>query len=255
MYILKQDTSFLSVEQKAGVFYSFNSNNYLKVFVNNRSSSVLSASSVYSNSLGYGDYKATLFGVNWLINKTDNYYNPRKGKYFDFESMIGNKSTTIYTSVLDSVVKNKAMQIILGAKIGSYISMNKRFVYKVLLQGQTLVDDNLLTNEFFRIGGVKTLRGFDEVSINASDYTVMTNEIRLILEERSYLFVFSDVAWYQRRTMNDGIISDVPFGFGAGISFETKAGNFTLTYALGKQFDNPIELKNAKIHFGINTSF
>ncbi len=255
LYMLKQDTSFLSVEQKLGVFYSFNSNNFLKLFVNNRTSSVLSSSSLYASTSGFGDYKATLFGANLLINKTDNIFNPRKGKYLDIETMIGNKSTSTYTNISDSIINRKSMQIIIGAKLGSYFSLNKRFVYKLLVQGQTITDDQLLTNEFFRIGGLKTLRGFDEVSIYASDYSILTNELRFLLEERSYLFVFTDLAWYQKRMMNNTTISDTPYGFGAGISFETKAGNFILTYALGKQFSNPIEFKNAKIHFGINTSF
>jgi len=50
-------------------------------------------------------------------------------------------------------------------------------------------------------------------------------------------------------------MSDNPFGFGAGMSFETKAGIFSIMYALGKQFDNPIDMKSAKIHFGIISTF
>ena len=44
--------------------------------------------------------------------------------------------------------------------------------------------------------------------------------------------------------------SDFPFGIGAGINFETKAGIFGLNYALGSQNNNPLSIKNAKIHFG-----
>jgi hypothetical protein len=50
-------------------------------------------------------------------------------------------------------------------------------------------------------------------------------------------------------------VRDTPFGFGAGISFETKAGIFSINYALGKQFNNPIELRSGKIHFGIVNYF
>jgi hypothetical protein len=48
---------------------------------------------------------------------------------------------------------------------------------------------------------------------------------------------------------------DFPFGFGAGIAFTTKAGLFYLSYALGKQLDNPISFKTGKIHFGLAVQF
>jgi hypothetical protein len=54
--------------------------------------------------------------------------------------------------------------------------------------------------------------------------------------------------------MNKAVI-DRPFGFGVGFSVDTRAGIFTINYALGKQFDNPILFKSAKIHFGITAVF
>ena len=53
----------------------------------------------------------------------------------------------------------------------------------------------------------------------------------------------------------NGFVADRPFGFGSGMSFETKAGIFSITYALGKQFDNPIKFSSAKIHFGFVNFF
>jgi len=51
------------------------------------------------------------------------------------------------------------------------------------------------------------------------------------------------------------LLTDTPIGFGAGTSFETKAGIFSLTYALGRQFNNPVELRGGKIHFGFTSLF
>jgi hypothetical protein len=39
-------------------------------------------------------------------------------------------------------------------------------------------------------------------------------------------------------------------GFGAGLTFETKAGIFGLSYAVGKQNSNPLDFRSSKIHFG-----
>jgi len=98
------------------------------------------------------------------------------------------------------------------------------------------------------------LRGFDEESIYASSFSILTLEYRFILEQNSYLYVFGDGAWYENNEVSR-YIQDTPFGFGAGISFETKAGIFSINYALGKQFSNPIELRSGKIHFGIVNYF
>ena len=46
-----------------------------------------------------------------------------------------------------------------------------------------------------------------------------------------------------------------PYGFGAGISFGTRAGVFSLSYALGSQRGNPILIRAAKIHFGFISLF
>jgi len=43
---------------------------------------------------------------------------------------------------------------------------------------------------------------------------------------------------------------DYPYGFGVSAAIETKAGIFGITYAMGKQLDNKISFKSAKIHFG-----
>ncbi len=75
-----------------------------------------------------------------------------------------------------------------------------------------------------------------------------TLEPRFILDQNSYLFVFYDQSWYERNVQN--YVHDAPFGFGAGMSFGTKIGIFSLTYALGKQFNNPILFRDSKVHFG-----
>ena len=114
--------------------------------------------------------------------------------------------------------------------------------------------DLIYKNELFRIGGSKILRGFDQESIFTSWYIVNTLEIRYIFEEYSSFYAFYDLGFYNQKTATDDI-SDQPFGFGLGMRFGTKGGVFDISYALGKQFDNPILFKNAKIHFGYSLIF
>ncbi len=87
-------------------------------------------------------------------------------------------------------------------------------------------------------------RGLNAESIFASTFSIVNVEYRYLLEENSFLFAFFNGAYYENKAVNRNIV-DRPFGFGAGMSFETKAGIFSISYALGKQFDNPIEFRSA----------
>jgi hypothetical protein len=60
--------------------------------------------------------------------------------------------------------------------------------------------------------------------------------------------------YYERRQL-DTFVHDTPMGFGTGITFETKLGIFSLNYALGKEFNNQIVFRAAKIHFGLINYF
>jgi hemolysin activation/secretion protein len=125
---------------------------------------------------------------------------------------------------------------------------------KIAGQGGSMVNDQLYSNELYRIGGIKTQRGVDEASIYASSFAIGTVEYRFLFEENSNFFVFVDQGWWEDQSRTP-LLTDTPLGFGVGTSFETKAGIFSLSYALGKQFNNPVELRNGKIHFGFTSLF
>jgi len=80
-------------------------------------------------------------------------------------------------------------------------------------------------------------------------FHLATLEYRFLLDQNSYFNIFGDVAYTESKT-NREYRNDFPYGFGAGIAFATKAGIFSLTYALGSQQGTGINFRAAKIHFG-----
>jgi hypothetical protein len=68
------------------------------------------------------------------------------------------------------------------------------------------------------------------------------------LDRNSHVFAFADQTWYENTS--NSYSKDTPFGFGVGLSFSTNLGVFSISYGLGKQRNNPIELNNGKVHFG-----
>jgi hemolysin activation/secretion protein len=110
-------------------------------------------------------------------------------------------------------------------------------------------DENLFENELFRLGGIRNMRGMDENSVTASSFFLGSLEFRYLFEEQSNLFLFFDGGYYQKN-IPAALTEDTPIGFGVGMNLQTRAGIFTISYAMGRQFDNPLNIGNAKVHIG-----
>ncbi len=106
----------------------------------------------------------------------------------------------------------------------------------------------------FRLGGLNTLRGFNENQFFASNYVLSNAELRMHFESNSFLFLFYDQS-YIVTDIGDETSSDEPFGFGLGLQLNTKSGDFKFAYALGKSNSQVINFNLSKIHFGIINRF
>jgi hypothetical protein len=192
-----------------------------------------------------------------FIEKLDYKFNPRNGISFNLQASVGNRKIKQNPRINENAYRNVDLfsaQYQIETFFNSYLPIAKRACLKLGIQAAGIYADNIFKNELFRIGGLKTLRGFDEESIFASTYVIPTIEYRYLFEENSALFLFAEGAWYES-TLNNNYVKDTPISFGAGINFETKAGIFSLNYALGKQFSNAVDLRTGKIHFGLINKF
>lgn len=257
--LYKRDTTFLDVNHNIGLQYLLIGGNYFKAFYTNKTSTLLSTKGLENVTTlpNFADIRNNMYGLGLKYEKLDYRLNPRKGFSVLVNAGAGTK-TIKKNAKLNPVVYEKLVlsstQYTADLEGSIFIPIIGRSTMKVGVQSAFLYGQSIFQNELFRIGGLKTLRGFDEESIFASAYSIFTLEYRFILEQNSYLYVFGDGAWYENNNINQ-YVHDTPFGFGAGISFETKAGIFSINYALGKQFDNPIQLRSGKIHFGIVNYF
>ncbi|MDQ3048366.1 MAG: hypothetical protein M3R27_12515 [Bacteroidota bacterium] len=257
--LYKKDTTFLDVNQNIGVQYLLIGGNYLKVFYNNKTSTLLSTKGLeFATTLPpYADVRTNMYGLGMKFEQLDYRLNPRKGFSILMNGSAGTKNIKRNSKLNPEVYENlKLNSAIYSADLeGSFfIPLFSRNAIRLGGQAAFVYGESIFQNELLRIGGLKTLRGFDEEAIFASTFSILTFEYRFILEQNSYMYVFFDQAWYENNNVKE-YVSDEPFGFGAGISFETKAGIFSINYALGKQFDNPIQLRSGKIHFGIVNYF
>lgn len=263
--LLKQDTSFINFNNKIGLNYSTSPSSFASFFWDHQSSTILLKNPNFNNNAA----TSNLFGFSLNSVNYDYQFNPTKGYGIELSFSAGNKSINgteedgkITIDVPDNLL-DVASQILvpkssrifkLEGHVNYFWKVAQLSTIKTSLQGAWIINDYLFDNELIRIGGFSSLRGFDERSIFASNYAFMTLEYRFLLEQNSFLFGFIDQARVERTTLFE-TSEDYPTAFGAGISFETNAGIFTVSYALGRQLDNPIQFRSAKIHFGFTSLF
>lgn len=250
--LFKQDTTFLQVDARGALEYLLGRGDKVQAFVNSKSSRRLGQQMVAVP--GLGDVKLTSYGLGLHRVRYDYQFNPRQGLGLDLEGSVGRKRST--TALISDTVstETRSIQYELSGQAAWHVPLGRRGTIKLGGQGGTMVNERLYANELFRIGGIHDMRGADEASIYASSFAVGTVEYRFLFEENSNLFVFVDQGWWEDRSRTP-LLTDTPIGFGVGTSFETKAGIFAISYALGRQFNNPVELRNGKVHFGFSSLF
>lgn len=258
--IYKKDTSFIDVNNNIGLQYYFNGLNNLKVFYKQRNANLLSANGLAFTTVlpDYADITTQSYGVGFVFEKSDYRFNPHQGIFINITAQTGNKTIKKNPKINDAVYTNlqlKSTQYQSEGEVHGFIRIKGNSVLHLAAQyGSVFGDAPVFKNELFRIGGLRTLRGFDEESIFASTYVIPTIEYRFLFSQNSNILLFAEGAWYENNSSGN-YNSDMPYSIGAGINFDTKAGIFSLNYALGSQQGNPIDIRAGKIHFGLTALF
>lgn len=247
--LYKRDSTFLDLKSFIGIQYSFKNNVQLKGFYQINSSEILSKTPNPSSLFSYlAPIKLNSYGISLQYRRINYLPNPSKGFSLYIETSIGNRTIKKENTALEkSYVYKSIFQYV------SYIPITKRNIIKVGINFESYTSSTIFQNERYRFGGLNSLRGFNEEELFASTKMISSLEYRFLLDKNSTVFVFYDQGIYEDNTLNYKI--DSPFGVGSGISFGSKIGIFSISYALGKQENNPLEFRNGKIHFGYITYF
>lgn len=257
--IQKKDSSYLSTVIDIGLRFSQSGKNFSKLFFKRNSSSLLTTNHLVSVSVlpDYADVKSNLYGYSYHFENLDFPFNPKKGWNLNFSLAVGTHKTKKNSNISDELYQD----INLSGKLFSAewmleynIPIKEEISFRLRNMGGIIDSKNLFQNDLFKLGGISTLRGFNEDSFRASKYTVTTVELRFIPQANSSIYLFWDGGYYSNNYL-DNSDEDYPWGVGFGFNFGTKAGIFTLNYAIGKQKNNNVDLQEAKIHFGYVSRF
>ena len=265
-FLYKRDSSYLDVDFNIGLQYLFEGGNYLKLFWNQTSTTLLTVDTqaiIFSKMLPPSlDVSNSTLGLEYNMQKLDYRYNPRKGWSVLLRAGNGlktiKKNSTItgikngdfdYESLYDSI-SLRSFQYRGSGSLAAYFPLFSRGVVKTGAHlGGVFGKEPVYQNEQFRIGGNRIMRGYDEESIFATRFVVLTMEYRFLIGQNSYLYAFGDYGYVENITPEITRFEH-PLGFGAGITFETKVGIFGFSLALGRLSDNTFDMRNVKTHFG-----
>lgn len=242
--LYKRDTTFLEIKSTIGVQYFLKGGNYLKVFYQNFSSNILNGASNNPNFTKLSTVKSNAYGITLFRKQLDYLPNPSKGFGLILEAAIGSRKSQL--SDTSATIKSTTYRS--SIQIDWFLPITPRHVIHLINVTEMYYAQTIFQNEVFRFGGQTSLRGFNEEELYATLRSVFTLEYRYLLDQNSHIFVFYDQALYENNAIS--YVKDHPFGFGTGFSFGTNIGIFSISYALGQQLNNPIQMRNGKVHFG-----
>lgn len=236
--LFKQDSTMLNTKFNGSLLYYLNFNH--RIGIGYQSTASVAGTDNFYSAANYNNQFITL---NYLINQYQEHPLFRQ-KYF-------------ITAALGLGSKTEEKNNLKGAQqfasiTASYLwQLNNRWYINQQLEGSLLRSEvALLYNEYYRFGGIHSIRGFKENSLLAKTQLGLYNEVRYLLAPNMYLHSITDIAYYEGENVNDFLYS-----FGIGFGIQTGGGLFNIIYANGVQPNTDFKLSNSIFHLSYKTQF
>lgn len=238
--IFKRDSTFSTSDQLIKVKYQISpsSKTYLG-YKSYESSNLRKDNSLY---IDVEDYTSNflLAGVSYTKTQNNILFPIKTEIYLDSE--IGSKET-----------KNTNETQVRASLMFHYIfNLNYRNSIYLKNSTQLLNSENYLTNELFRFGGINSIRGFNENSIDASFYSVLNSEYRYQFNQDIYVHSIIDFAYFENQII---ALKQKLYSFGVGIGLQTGTSIIKFSIANGNTENQNFNFSNTKIHIGISSKF
>jgi len=236
--IFKKDSTFTTTEQAANVYYQINPKQKVFLGIRSAQSNVLLPEAISD----VHDYKTNTYELKYTYQQltTQNPLFPLKGALELRLSKANRKITDTQT--------NQTLYLL---KVSNIFNLNRNNSFYLRLQAQGIDSDRYLLNELIRFGGIKSIRGFEENSINATNLGVLASEYRYQLSPTLYIHSIIDAAYFETPTQYNQKL----YGFGFGFGLLTDAGLLKFNLANGKTEEQNFKFSDSKIHLSLTATF
>ena len=237
--IFKQDSTFQNTQTNIDLGYFFNYNTRLYLgYQATESSDIQNA-----NTTSLNDFQNAFLTSNFeFVNfKNDDFLFPEKTN-INLKIGVGKRDSNLRTN----------NQFFGNFTIKHNFYLNNKNIIAVKSQNYYLQSDSYIINELYRFGGINSIRGFNENSLQANLFSSILTEYRYVLAPSIYVHSIIDYGYFQDKTSN---VADNLLGIGFGFGLLTKNGLFNVVYANGSTKEQTVKLSNSIIHISFKANF
>lgn len=238
--IFKRDSTFATTEQQARLYYQASPRTSFYIGYKGYESSNLLEDPIAGVAVEDYDSEFLLLGAQFMKTQKNLLFPIKSSLNLDGE--IGKRQQ----------LESSEPQIRITLRASHIFNLNENNAIYVGNETSYFQSDNYLLNELYRFGGIKSIRGFNENSIDASLYSVLNTEYRYLFNERIYVNSILDLAYFENEIINR---QEEIYSVGFGLGLNTRSGVLRLNIANGITNNQNINLSNIKIHIILATSF
>lgn len=237
--IFKKDSSFTNNTQALLLKYNLNKNISTGLGIRLNNSNNLEENNTENNS----DFKKRSYLINFSHHSPN-----KKNSIFKTKTQ-----TELEVSLSNRESKNTTINQQNISLTSEYLfQINKTNTFFTKSKSNYLISDNVYDNEQLYIGGINSIRGYQENSIPSTQYSVLNTEYRIELSKNLYTHTVFDYGITKNNTSKDNI-NLIGFGLGFGL----KSNNSLLRFIIAnrKNRNENITFSESKIHLSLSTLF
>ncbi len=237
--LTKQDSTFQTTQTNIDLGYYFNYNT--RFYLGYQSSESSDIKKLNTSLISDFTNEFVTANFEFMNFKTDSFLFPEKSS-INFKFGTGNRSSKFQN--------NSQFFGSLNLKHDFYL--NDKNIINIKSKNFYLQSDTYIINELYRFGGINSIRGFNENSLQGNLFSSLLSEYRYLLSPDIYVNSIIDYGFFQDKTTNK---SDTLFGFGFGFGLLTKNGLFNFIYANGTTKNQAIQFSNSIVQISLKAVF
>lgn len=237
--IFKKDSTFQNTNINLNLGYYFTYNK--KLYIGYENSKSIDIQKINSSTLN--NFKTTFYTTSFEYTKRriSDFLFPEK-TFLEIKSGIGDRN----------ISNEKSSQLFGQINLKHILYLNQKNNFRIKNQTYFLNSNTYVINELYRFGGINSIRGFRENSLQANFFSGLMLEYNYILAPNLYIHTITDYGYFQDKVNN---LQTNLLGLGFGFGLLTNNGLFNLVYANGSTNEQAIKLSNSIIHISFKTNF
>lgn len=246
--IFKQDSTFQNTKTDINLGYYLNYNSKLYIGYQSTESSDIQN----TNNSTISDFNNSYLTTTFDFQKS-NYQNPIfLNKAFIYTTIgFGKRDTNNSPETVGT-----SNQVFANLNLKYNFELNAKNFININSQNYILKSQNYISNELFRFGGMNSIRGFLENSLQANFTSMILTEYRYLASKNLYINSILDYALYQDLTSvsNKNKIKKL-IGIGIGTTVQTPNGLLKINLTNGGEKTSDLQLYNTIINICYNVKF